>query len=93
MADVHEKRECDDEPIWIEDDVWIGTRAIVLKGVRLGRGSVVAAGAVVTHDVPAYSVVAGVPARVVSERFDAETLAQHEAILRSGASETRTEAR
>jgi acetyltransferase-like isoleucine patch superfamily enzyme len=51
--------------ITIEDDVWLGAGAIVTDGVRVGRGSVVAAGAVVTEDVPPHSVVAGVPARVV----------------------------
>jgi len=49
----------------VEDDCWLGEGAIVLKGVRIERGSVVAAGSVVTRDVPALSVVAGVPARVV----------------------------
>jgi acetyltransferase-like isoleucine patch superfamily enzyme len=53
--------------IVIEDDVWIGSGAIVLDGVRVGRGAVVAAGAVVTKDVPAHSVVAGVPARVIKQ--------------------------
>ena len=52
-------------PICIEDDVFIGARAIVLKGVRIGCGSVVGAGAVVVKDVPPYSVVAGNPAVVV----------------------------
>jgi acetyltransferase-like isoleucine patch superfamily enzyme len=52
-------------PIIIEDRVWIGNRSIVLKGVRIGHDSVVAAGSVVTHDVPPRTVVAGVPARVV----------------------------
>jgi acetyltransferase-like isoleucine patch superfamily enzyme len=51
--------------IVIEDDVWLGASAIVTDGVRVGKGAVVAAGAVVTDDVPAHSVVAGVPARVV----------------------------
>jgi acetyltransferase-like isoleucine patch superfamily enzyme len=54
-------------PILIEDKVWIGERALILKGVKIGYGSLVAAGAVVTHDVPAYSVVAGNPARVVKK--------------------------
>jgi acetyltransferase-like isoleucine patch superfamily enzyme len=49
----------------IQDDVWIGARAIILKGVTIGRRSVVACGAVVTHDVPSDCLVAGVPARVV----------------------------
>jgi acetyltransferase-like isoleucine patch superfamily enzyme len=52
-------------PIVIEDNAWIGTRAIILKGVTIGRGSVVAAGAVVTRSVPELTVVAGVPARVI----------------------------
>jgi acetyltransferase-like isoleucine patch superfamily enzyme len=54
-------------PIVIEDDVWIAVRATVLKGVRIGRGAVVAAGAVVVRDVPPHTLVAGVPARVVRE--------------------------
>jgi len=49
----------------IEDDVWIGMRSIVLKGVTVGRGSVIAAGSVVTRDVEPYSVVAGNPARTL----------------------------
>ena len=53
------------KPIIIEDKVWIGTRAMIMKGVRIGYGSVVAAGAVVTKDVPPYSIVAGNPAVVV----------------------------
>lgn len=52
-------------PVVIEDNVWLGARVTVLKGVRIGRGAVVAAGAVVTRDVPARAVVAGVPARVI----------------------------
>ena len=55
-------------PVVIEDHVWIGMRALVLPGVRIGRGSVVAAGAVVTRDVEPLTVVAGVPARVVGRR-------------------------
>lgn len=52
-------------PVVIGDRVWVGTRALVLKGVTIGDGAVVAAGAVVTRDVPAGAVVAGTPARVV----------------------------
>ena len=52
-------------PVVLEDRVWVGTGALVLKGVTVGAGSVVAAGAVVTRDVPAGSIVAGTPARVV----------------------------
>ena len=52
-------------PVVIEDHVWIGFRAIVLKGVTVGRGAVVAAGAIVTKDVPPHSLVVGQPARPV----------------------------
>jgi maltose O-acetyltransferase len=54
--------------VQIEDDVWIGMNSIVLPGVRIGKGSVIGAGAVVTRDVPAYSVAVGNPARVVRDR-------------------------
>jgi acetyltransferase-like isoleucine patch superfamily enzyme len=56
-----------DAPIVIEDDVWIGAGAIVLPGVTIGRGSVVAAGAVVTEDVPPFTVVGGVPAKTIKQ--------------------------
>lgn len=56
------------EGILIEDDVWVATHVVVLDGVTVGTGSVLAAGAVVTKDVPPYSVVAGVPARVIRNR-------------------------
>ena len=55
-------------PVVIEDFVWLGPRAIVLPGVTIGKGAVVAAGAVVTKDVAPYAVVAGVPAVKVRER-------------------------
>jgi acetyltransferase-like isoleucine patch superfamily enzyme len=55
-------------PVIIEDDVWIGHGATVLKGVRIGRGSIVAAGAVVTRDVDRFIIVAGVPARPIGVR-------------------------
>lgn len=56
--------------IIIEDDVWIGQNAIVLSGVRVGQGAVIAAGSVVTKDIPPYSVVGGNPARVIKYRFE-----------------------
>lgn len=54
-------------PIVVEDDVWIGPAAVITQGVTIGAGAVVAAGAVVTRDVPAGTVVAGVPARVIKQ--------------------------
>lgn len=54
-------------PVIVEENVWIGRDARILKGVTIGRGSIVALGAVVTHNVPPYTVVAGNPAKVVKE--------------------------
>lgn len=56
--------------IIIGNDVWIGFEAIVMAGVRIGDGAIVAARAVVTHDVPPYTIVGGVPAKVIRKRFD-----------------------
>lgn len=55
-------------PVIIEDDVWVGRAVIILRGVRIGRGSIIAAGAVVTKDVERYSIVGGVPASVIGRR-------------------------
>lgn len=53
----------------IGNDVWIGMRAIILGGVRIGDGAIIGAGAIVTKDVPPYAIVAGVPARIIRYRF------------------------
>jgi maltose O-acetyltransferase len=58
----------EDQPIVIEDDVWIGSRVIILPGIKICRGSIVGAGSVVTEDVPAYTIVAGNPARQIGRR-------------------------
>ncbi|WP_277422331.1 acyltransferase [Minwuia thermotolerans] len=55
-------------PVRIEDDVWIGTGAVITKGVTIGRGAIIGANSVVTRDVPAYAIAAGVPAMVVKGR-------------------------
>lgn len=54
-------------PVLIEDNVWIGCRAIILKGIHIGEGAVIAAGAVVTKDVPPYTVVGGNPAKRITD--------------------------
>jgi len=56
--------------VLIGNDVWIGTRSIILGGITIGTGAVIAAGALVTRDVPPYAIVAGVPARIVKYRFE-----------------------
>jgi acetyltransferase-like isoleucine patch superfamily enzyme len=58
------------EAVEIEDGVWIASNVTILKGIRVGSGSIVAAGAVVTKDVPARSLVAGVPARIIRSDVD-----------------------
>jgi len=65
---AHQKEEpAKAAPLIVEDDVWIGFNAIVLKGVRIGRGAVVGAGSVVTKEIPPFTVVVGNPARVVGK--------------------------
>lgn len=69
----------------VEDDVWLGYAAIILSGVRIGRGAIVAAGSLVTADVPAYAIVGGVPAKVMGARFtDPAQIAAHERAIATG---------
>ena len=71
MRQVTEKEKLpqNDQDIIIEDDVWIGYGAILLKGVHIGRGSVLGAGSVVTKDLPPYSIYTGIPAERLRPRF------------------------
>lgn len=64
--------------VTIEEDVWFGANIVLLKGVTIGRGSVVAAGAVVNKSCPPYSIIAGVPAKVIKYRFSIEEALEHE---------------
>ena len=72
-----EKSPDDDRDIILEGDNWIGANAIILRGVKIGIGSVIAAGAVVTKNVESYTIVGGVPARIIKRRFDDESLSRH----------------
>ena len=65
----------------IGEDVWVGYGAIILSGIRIGRGAVIAAGSVVTKDVESYSIVAGVPAKSVAIRFDDVQIEEHEHLI------------
>ena len=60
--------ETEPKAIYVGDDVWLGRRVMVMPGVHIGEHSIIAAGAVVTKDVPPYSIMGGVPARVVGSR-------------------------
>jgi len=64
------------KPIIIGSDVWIGARAIIMDGVNIGHGAIIAAGAIVTKDVPAYAIVGGVPAKIIKYRFSKKTIAK-----------------
>lgn len=67
-ADGHElEGKFDKQSVIIDDNVWIGTRVTILKGVHIYKGAIIAAGAVVTHDIPARCMAGGVPARIIKE--------------------------
>ncbi|MDY0193554.1 MAG: CatB-related O-acetyltransferase [Aliarcobacter butzleri] len=61
-------------PVEVGNDCWIGTKTIIMDGVKIGHGAVIAAGAVVTRNVPPYAIVGGVPAKVIKYRFDQDTI-------------------
>lgn len=67
---IHNQGVSKEKPVFIGNDVWIGRRAIIMPGVHIGNGVVVAAGAVVTKDVPDYAVVGGIPAHIIKYRID-----------------------
>ena len=81
IIDSHDKLIENDAPVIIEDDVWTGANITILKGVTIGRGSVIAAGAVVNKSCPPYSIIGGVPAKVLKYRFSIEEVLKHERLL------------
>lgn len=66
---------------FIGEDVWIGARSIVMTGVKIGDGAIIAAGSVVTRDVEPYAVYAGVPAKKIKDRFTPEEIIEHRKVL------------
>lgn len=81
-----DKREFDpdckqDQDVILEEDVWLGANVVLLNGVRVGRGAVVAAGTVCRTRIPPYSIVIGNPAKVVGFRFTPEQVEEHEEVL------------
>jgi len=71
----------DDVPVIIDQDVWVGTGAIILKGVHIGRGAIVAAGAVVTKSIPPYAIVGGNPAKIIKYRWSVSETLLHEQMV------------
>lgn len=81
MYDVREKLPENDQPVIIEDDVWVGTGVIILKGVTIGKGSIIAAGSVVTKSCKPYSILGGIPAKLLKSRFTEEEINRHEQMI------------
>ena len=83
MADYlsNDKLPTDDKPVIINDDVWVGPGAIILKGVNIGRGAIIAAGAVINKNVPPYAIVGGFPAKVIKFRWDINDIIKHESLI------------
>lgn len=84
VADTSQLAKDPRNAVDIGPDVWIGFGATVLSGVRIGRGAIVAAGAVVIDDVAPYDIVSGNPARTVSRRFSEQQISEHEAGMAQG---------
>lgn len=80
IKDVDKLAE-DDQDVCFKGDNWIGANSTILKGVNIGEGSIIAAGSVVTKDVPPYSIVGGVPAKVITMRFNKDQIKKHREIL------------
>ena len=70
-----------DKDVIIEEDVWCGANVTILKGVTIGRGTIIAAGSVVTKSCPPYSIIGGVPAKIIKQRFSKSQIVEHEKSL------------
>lgn len=78
-----EKSPENDKNVYIEDGVWCGCNVTILKGVRIGRGAVIAAGAVVNKDIPPYCIAGGVPCKFIKFRWPIDKILLHESMLYS----------
>lgn len=80
ITDINESNKPSgyDSDVIIEKDVWIGSNVTILAGVNIGRGATIAAGAVVSKDVPPYSIVGGIPAKVIKRYWTIEQIIEHE---------------
>ena len=70
-----------DKEVCLEDDIWVGANVTILMGVKIGRGSIIAAGAVVNKSYPPYSIIGGIPAKFIKFRFTIEEILKHEQIV------------
>ena len=78
-----EKKPENDLDVRIEEGAWIGSNTTILKGITIGRGAIVAAGAVVVDDVPPYAIVGGVKAKIIKMRFTPKEIEEHERMLKN----------
>lgn len=70
-----------DKDVIVEEDVWLGVNVTLLSGITIGRGAIVAAGSVVTKNVPPYSVVGGIPAKFIKFKWSLEDILKHESVI------------
>ena len=73
-----------DKDVVIDNDVWIGANVTILKGVHVGEGAIIAAGSLVTKDVPAFGIVGGVPAKLIKMKWTPEEIEEHKRLLENG---------
>lgn len=81
IIDSHDKLPENDKAVKIEDDIWVGANVTILMGVTIGRGSIVAAGSVVNKSCLPYSIIGGVPAKLLKFRFTIDEILAHEKYL------------
>lgn len=81
IRDQHAKLSENDQPVIIEDEIWAGANVTILKGVTVGRGSIIASGAILTKSCPPYSINGGIPAKVLKFRFSVDEVLEHEKVL------------